>query len=116
MFSSLGFLLPFRLPFLRIWKPTKTQKRKDRKYEEVTEIFLQVFFRLEDFPPGAREESFPEPSQGDRTRDHVLGEKLKKIDKDKDKNKVKYKDKDKDKASQSPARAIGQETTSLVRS
>ena len=80
----------------------------------MTEIFLQVFFRLEDFPPGAREKSFPEPSQGYRTRDHVLGEKLKKIDKDKDKNKVKYKDKDR--ASQSPARAIGQETTSLVRS
>ena len=77
VFFSLGFLLPFRLPLHRILKPTKTQKRKDRKYEEVTEVFLQVFFRLEDFPPRAREKSFPEPSQGDRTRDNILGEKLK---------------------------------------
>ena len=38
LFSSPGFLLPFRLPLHRIWKPTNPQKRKDRKYEEVTEV------------------------------------------------------------------------------
>ena len=43
----------------------------------MTEVFLQVFFCLEDFPPRAREKSLPEPSQSDRTRDHVLGEELK---------------------------------------
>ena len=107
--------MPFRLSLHRILKPTKTQKRKDRKYEEVTEIFLQVFFRLEDFPPRARKKSFPESSQGDRTRDNVLGEKLKKHTNTKTKTKTTTKTTTKTQT-KSPARAIGQETTSLVRS